>query len=97
MGDHTETIQIDFDPSVISYGELLDVFWTEHRPTSPPHSRQYMSAILYHSEAQRVAAEASRDRISSALGNVYTRIAPFERFYLAEEYHQKYYAKHGLG
>jgi len=96
MGDHTETLQIDFDPSQISYEELLDIFWASHRPTNPPRSRQYMSAILYHSEEQRRAAEASRDRIAAAIGNVFTRIAPFERFYLAEEYHQKYYEKHGI-
>jgi peptide-methionine (S)-S-oxide reductase len=96
MGDHTETLQVDFDPSRISYGELLDVFWTSHRPTSPPLSRQYMSAILFHNEEQRRAAEESRDRMAKTFGNVYTRIAPFERFYLAEEYHQKYYEKQGL-
>jgi peptide-methionine (S)-S-oxide reductase len=96
MGDHTETLQVDFDPSRISYRELLDVFWTSHRPTSPPLSRQYMSAILFHNEEQRRAAEESRDRMAKTFGNVYTRIASFERFYLAEEYHQKYYEKQGL-
>ena len=69
---------------------MLDVFWSSHRPTSPPFSRQYMSAILFHTEEQRRAAEESGDGLSAAIGAVYTRIAPLERFYLAEEYHQKY-------
>lgn len=69
---------------------MLDVFWSSHRPTSPPFSRQYMSAVLYNTEEQRRLAEESRDRLAASVGNVYTRIAPLERFYVAEDYHQKY-------
>lgn len=90
MGDHTETVQIDFDPAVISYEELLDIFWTEHRPTGIAPSRQYASQVLYSSDTQREAAERSRERVVATIGPVNTRIAPLERFYLAEDYHQKY-------
>lgn len=50
LGDHSETIQIDYDPTQISYGQLLEVFWNSHNPTYEPWSRQYMSIIFYHSE-----------------------------------------------
>ena len=91
LGDHTETIQIDFDPRVISYAELLDIFWREHQPTSRPWSRQYASIILYADEEQKKQAEAGKARLSkSKMQKVYTEIAPLERFYPAEDYHQKY-------
>lgn len=83
-------MEVDFDPSRISYADLLDVFWSAHRPTSRPFSRQYMSAVLYRDDEQRRMAEESRDRLASTVGAIYTRIAPLERFYLAEDYHQKY-------
>jgi peptide-methionine (S)-S-oxide reductase len=92
IGDHSETIQIDYDPTKISYGELLDIFWDTHSPTSPSWSRQYMSIIFYHNDAQKRAALASRDREEARLNRkVYTEIVPAEDFYLAEDYHQKYY------
>jgi len=91
LGDHSETVQVDFDPTKTSYGELLDIFWKSHNPTSEPWSRQYMAAVFYHDEEQRKEAEESRHRIASRLkGEVKTRILPFTGFYLAEDYHQKY-------
>lgn len=94
LGDHTETIQLDFDPVRISYAELLALFWTGHRPTRPPYSRQYMSAIFYADEAQRRLAIESRDRYAKKLGaRLYTEIAPLTAFYRAEDYHQKYYLR----
>lgn len=95
MGDHTETVQIDFDPETISYEELLEVFWASHRPTVPPASRQYASIIFTHGEEQRRLAEASKARLEAAVGRLYTDIVPLERFYLAEDYHQKYYLRNG--
>ncbi len=74
----------------MSYAELLDVFWTAHRPTSRSFSRQYMSAIFAHDDEQLRLAGESRDRLQAALGTIYTRIEPLERFYMAEDYHQKY-------
>jgi peptide-methionine (S)-S-oxide reductase len=91
MGSHSETIQINYDPALISYEELLDLFWSNHLPTARPWSRQYASVIFYHDEEQKRLAEASRDREAARLGQpVYTEIVPFSEFYLAEGYHQKY-------
>jgi peptide-methionine (S)-S-oxide reductase len=91
LGDHSETIQIDYDPAQISYQELLDIFWSSHSPTARPWSRQYASIIFYHNEEQKRLAEASRDREAAGRGSpIYTEIVPFAQFYLAEAYHQKY-------
>lgn len=91
MGDHTETLQIDFDPEKISYDELLDVFWASHDPRRSAWSAQYKAAVFVHDDGQRRIAEAGRDRVRSALGRtVRTEILEAERFYLAEGYHQKY-------
>jgi len=92
IGNHSETIQIDYDPDRISYEELLDVFWVSHRPTTKPWSRQYQSVIFYHSDEQRQLALATKQREEARLGrSVLTEIVPFPVFYLAEDYHQKYY------
>lgn len=94
LGDHTETIQIDWNPEKVSYEQLLEVFWGSHNPTYPPMSRQYMSAIFYADSAQKELAELSKQRIEAQLGKkVYTEILPLERFYLAEDHHQKYYLR----
>jgi len=90
IGDHSETVQIDFDPSHLTYADLLATFWASHRPTSPAFSRQYASIIFVHDEEQQTAAEESKRAAAVRLGRVYTDIVPFERFYLAEDYHQKY-------
>jgi peptide-methionine (S)-S-oxide reductase len=91
LGDHTETIQIDFDPTVISYAELLDVFWSSHNPAMPPFSRQYMSIIFYHNEEQRRLAVETKEREAARLGaEILTEIVPASEFTLAEAYHQKY-------
>lgn len=91
LGDHTETIQIDYDPTRITYGELLDLFWENHQPTSKAWSRQYMAAVFYHDEEQNSLALASRDREAIATGKkIHTEILPFTGFTLAENYHQKY-------
>lgn len=91
LGDHSETIQIDYDPAQISYGELLDVFWASHSPVSRPWSLQYASIIFYHNDEQKRLAEETREREVARLGApIYTEIRPFSEFYLAEDYHQKY-------
>jgi peptide-methionine (S)-S-oxide reductase len=91
LGDHTETIQIDYDPTVISYKELLDVFWRSHDPTLQSWSRQYMNIIFYHNEGQKRLAMETRDREAAREGAaVQTKILPATRFYPAEPYHQKY-------
>jgi len=92
LGDHTETIQIDFDPAQISYGELLEVFWQSHNPVQPSYSRQYASLIFFHDEEQKKAALASKQREEDRRGRkVFTEIVPAGAFHLAEDYHQKYY------
>lgn len=91
LGDHSETIQIDYDPTRISYQELLDVFWAGHDPTRPGRSRQYASIVFYHDGGQRRLAQASKERYETQCGyRVYSEIVPAATFYLAEDYHQKY-------
>ena len=92
LGDHSETVQIDYDPAVISYAELLDVFWSAHNPRSPSFSRQYRSAIFFHDDQQRRLAEESKKRLQKD-GRVFTDIEPLSEFYMAEDYHQKYYLR----
>lgn len=94
LGDHTETVQVDFDPTVISYQELLEVFWESHVPGYPAWSRQYMNVIFYHNEEQKRLAEASQARVVAKTGGqVHTAILPATEFTLAEDYHQKYYLR----
>jgi peptide-methionine (S)-S-oxide reductase len=91
LGDHTETIQIDYDPTRVSYEELLDIFWNSHNPAIPPWSRQYMSIVFYHSDEQKRLAAETRDREEARIGSkVFTEIIPASEFYPAEAYHQKY-------
>ena len=87
LGDHTETVQIDYDPARIAYSELLDAFWTGHDPMRRSWSRQYASIIFYHTEEQRKLAEETKARMK---GTVYTEIVPYSGFTLAENYHQKH-------
>jgi peptide-methionine (S)-S-oxide reductase len=91
LGDHAETLQVDFDPTQVSYGELLDIFWNSHSPTNRALSRQYSSIIFYHDAEQRRLAMETRDRESAKIqAAIYTEIVPFSEFYMAEAYHQKY-------
>jgi methionine-S-sulfoxide reductase len=91
LGDHSETIQIDYDPAQITYEDLLDVFWNSHSPTARPWSQQYASIIFYHDEEQRRQAEETGELQVTKLGQeIYTQIIPFSEFSLAEDYHQKY-------
>lgn len=91
LGDHSETVEIDYDPAKISYEQLLDVFWQEHSPTMQSWSRQYAAIVFYHNEAQKRAAEASKQRLAEKLGRpVRTEIRLYTGFTLAEGYHQKH-------
>lgn len=91
LGDHTETVQIDFDPTAIGYRQLLDVFWGSHNPCGRAYSRQYMSIVFYHDDEQKKAAEDTRRRQEAARGKIHTEIRPYDTFTYAEDYHQKYY------
>ena len=91
LGDHSEAIEIAFDPAVITYEELLEVFWREHDPTRPAYSIQYRSAIFVHDAEQRRLAEASLLRTERERGKkLHTAILTAGRFTDAEDYHQKY-------
>lgn len=91
LGDHTESVQVDYDPTQTSYAQLLRVFWATPNSCASAGSRQYMSAVFYHGEAQKKLALESRDRQSAARGTpVATEISPAGMFYVAEDYHQKY-------
>jgi peptide-methionine (S)-S-oxide reductase len=94
LGDQTETIQVDYDPSRVTYAQLLQVFWRAHHPGAASWSRQYQAAVFYHTEEQKRLAEQTRDEIAAKLGGpVQTKILPATEFYLAEDYHQKYYLR----
>lgn len=94
MGDHTETVQVDYDPNRISYSQLLNIFWLSHQPQERSWSRQYMNAIFYHNESQRQQAEASKKDQTQKIGSkVKTQVVPLRSFTLAEDYHQKYHVK----
>lgn len=91
LGDHSEAIQIDFDPSRISYTKLLDIFWESHEPTRRAWSRQYRAAVFYHDEEQRKLAELTGARqVQNTEKKMMTAIEPFSAFTLAEDYHQKH-------
>jgi peptide-methionine (S)-S-oxide reductase len=90
LGDHSETIQIVYDPTRISYEELLDIFWNIHNPTVRPWSRQYASLVFYHDETQRELALKTKAQQETCRGAIFTEIVPAGTFYPAEGYHQKY-------
>jgi peptide-methionine (S)-S-oxide reductase len=104
---HTEVVRVFFDPDAISYDELLRVFWEGHDPTQGMRQgndigTQYRSAVYYYSDAQRAAAEASRDAYQQQLraagyGDITTEILPAPQFYYAETYHQQYLSKNPNG
>ncbi len=88
-------LSIDFDPKVLSYADLLDIFWSAHRCDQINSSRQYMNGVFYHDESQKKSAEASRAAAAKKQGveveEVQTSILPVGKFTYAEGYHQKYY------
>ena len=100
---HAEVVQLTFDPRVISFREILDVFFTIHDPTTlnrqgPDVGTQYRSAIFYHTPEQRAVAEQAVKAITEAKiwpGPIVTEITPFSAFYKAEDYHQEYFALNG--
>lgn len=94
LGDHSEAVQVDYDPQRITYEELAAVFWDSHDPTSQPLSTQYQNVLFYTAAEEERIALAARDRLAAELGaEILTRIEPLETFYRAEDYHQKYYLR----
>ncbi len=96
---HLEAVEIVFDPEVISYEKLLDIFWHHIDPVDPQgqfcdKGEQYLSAIFYANEQQRILADQSKDDVKRMLGQkIYTQIRPLTEFYPAEDYHQEFYQK----
>lgn len=102
---HAEAVQLEFDPAVVSYEKLLDVFWSIHDPTTlnrqgPDVGSQYRSMIAFHTPEQEVVARKSKEDLQKSdkfKNEIVTEIVPASTFYKAEEYHQKYYMKIGGG
>ena len=99
---HAEAVRINFDEKIITYKELLNIFWSCHNPTTlnkqgPDIGTQYRSAIFYLNEKQKTEAEESKKIMNETIFNnkIVTEISKFDVFYLAEEYHQKYLKKLG--
>jgi len=96
---HAEVVQVEYDPSVVSYEQILEVFWKSHDPTTPNRQgadvgTQYRSVILFHNEEQKKSAELSRRKLSESKAYskpIVTEILPLGAFAAAEEYHQGYY------
>ena len=101
---HAEVVQVEYEPSEVTYEQLLDVFWNNHNPTTlnrqgPDVGTQYRSAIFYHTPEQQRVAEKSKARLAAEgkfARPIVTEITPASDFYRAEEYHQRYLEKHGL-
>jgi peptide-methionine (S)-S-oxide reductase len=101
---HAEAVEVDFDPSRVSYDKLVDVFWDNHDPTTlnrqgPDVGEQYRSAIFFHDADQEAAARASKERQGKSgrfRRPIVTQILPAEKFWRAEDYHQQYLEKRGL-
>jgi peptide-methionine (S)-S-oxide reductase len=96
--NHAEAIQLKYDPNIISFDKLLDVFWATHDPTSLNKQdndvgTEYRSAIFYHNDTQKQTALASRDKLIKSGKNIVTEIVPFTNFYKAEDDHQNYYER----
>ncbi len=102
---HAEVVQVEYDPQVISYEKLVEEFFANHDPTTrnrqgPDFGSQYRSAIFYYTPEQKAAAEAVKERLEAS-GQfprpIVTEITPAAEFYRAEEYHQRYLEKRGMG
>ncbi len=101
---HAEVVEVQFDPSEVTYEQLLEVFWQSHNPTTlnrqgPDVGTQYRSAIFTHNADQEAASRASKERLEQARAfpkPIVTEITPAQEFWRAEEYHQQYLEKRGL-
>jgi peptide-methionine (S)-S-oxide reductase len=101
---HAEVVQVEYDPSKVTYETLLDVFWERHDPTTlnrqgPDVGAQYRSAIFFHTPAQEAATRRSKEALEKSgryPNSIVTEVAPASAFYRAEDYHQCYLEKRGL-
>lgn len=101
---HAEVVQVTYDPEQVAYQALLDLFWRMHDPTQlnrqgPDVGTQYRSAIFYHTPEQAEQARRSKEQLETSGAYkrpIVTQIEPASRFYPAEDYHQRYFEKHGV-
>ena len=102
---HAEVVQVEYDPNLVSYNDLLTVFWNNHDPTTlnrqgPDVGDQYRSAIFFHDAEQEATAKDSKEKLQSSDKfkgrKIVTEIVPASSFYKAEDYHQQYFEKCGL-
>jgi len=99
---HAEVVEVDYDPEKVSFDQLLDVFWSNHNPTTlnrqgPDIGTQYRSAVFFHDAEQEATAKASKERWQLKFQRpIVTQIVPAQTFYVAEDYHQQYLEKRGL-
>jgi peptide-methionine (S)-S-oxide reductase len=102
---HAEAVLVEYDPEQITYETLLNIFWNCHNPTQlnrqgPDIGSQYRSVIFYHTTQQQLLAETSKRNLENSgkyNAPIATEIIPANKFFLAEDYHQRYYEKHGTG
>ncbi len=99
---HAEVVEVEYDPSKVSYEELLEVFWANHDPTTPNRQgpdvgTQYRSVVFFLTPEQEATAHASKEQAQSKFKNpIVTEIKPASEFYRAEDYHQRYFEKNRL-
>lgn len=95
IGDHTEVFEVDYDPTRLSYADLLDLVFRAHDPTRPGYGTQYQSAVLCRADIELARAKEHGERAAAERGGkLQTRISPLDTFYRAEDYHQKYRLRH---
>ena len=101
---HAEAVQVEYDPNQVSYDDLLKIFWENHNPTTlnrqgPDIGTQYRSVIFFHDSEQEKTAIQSKEKLQNSnqfKNKIVTQIIPAKKFYRAEEYHQRYFAKNKL-
>ncbi len=101
---HAEVVQIEFNPDIVSYNELLEIFWNIHDPTTlnrqgPDIGTQYRSVIFYHNDEQQKLADALKSKLNLSgkfKNKIITEIVPHKEFFQAEDYHQQYFEKMGI-
>ena len=99
---HAEAVQVTYDPSIVSYEDLLEIFWNIHNPTTLNRQgwdvgTQYRSVVFYHNEDQKKKAIELKEKLDKSgkyKKSIVTEIVPIKEFYRAEDYHQRYYEKH---
>ena len=95
MGNHTEALQIDFDPQQISFEDVINLVWKSHNPVGMRRGSQYKSAIWFSDDEQLKIIESTMEPLVQRFGQeLTTEVLPFEKFYNAEDYHQKYSLQH---